>query len=120
MTVGKRGIILGKVLLAEAVVSGVLLLFAAYVSLKICPSDQTLNYFVMAIYAVSSFVGGIIAGKNMENRRFLWGLVAGGIYVFVIMLIALAVRGNVSSGTVGLLKLIIPSLLAGMAGGMLS
>ena len=88
--------------------------------LKLCPSDQTLNYYVMAIYAASTFVGGMIAGKSMENRRFLWGIVAGVVYVFGVIALALAVRGNVASGSVGLVRLIVPSVLAGMLGGMMS
>ncbi len=120
MSVGKKGIIIGKVLVAEVVVSGVLLLVAAYAMLKLCPSDQTLNYYVMAIYAASSFVGGMIAGKSMGTRRFVWGIVAGMVYVAVVLVIALAVRGNVASGSVGLVRLIVPSVLAGMLGGMMS
>ncbi len=120
MSIGKKGIVIGKVLVVEAVVSGVLLLLAAYAALKICPSDKTLNYYVMAIYAASAFVGGMIAGRSMETRRFVWGIVAGLVYVAVVLVIALVTRGSVASGSVGLVRLIVPSVLAGMLGGMMS
>lgn len=120
MSIGKKSLTMVKILLVEVIVSIILLFVAAFVTLKMSPSDQVISYIVIAIYAISAFVGGFIAGKTMERQKFIWGLIAGICYVAIIFVVAMAVKGNINSGSIGLFKMIIPSLAAGMLGGMFS
>lgn len=104
----------------QMLISVVLIAVAAFAVLKISPSDAVLKVIILAIYAVSSFVGGFIMGKVMDRRKFLWGLVAGAAYISVILLVAFIINGNFNAGTVGVTSGIITSLAAGTIGGMLS
>ena len=109
-----------KETLIQMLVSVVLIAIAAFVVLKMSPSDAVIKVIVLAIYAVSAFVGGFLMGKVMDRRKFLWGLVAGAVYITVILLVAFVVKGNFNAGMVGVTSGIIASLAGGTIGGMLS
>lgn len=120
MSIAKKSLAMIKILLAEIVVSIILLLIAAYVTLKMSPSDEFISYLVIAIYVIASLTGGFIAGKIMERKKFIWGFVAGALYVAIILGVTMIVKGNISTGSVGLVKMIVPSIAGGMFGGMIS
>lgn len=120
MSTAKKSVAMVKILLAEIIVSVILILVAAYVVLKMSPPDEYISYLIIAIYVISSLFGGFIAGKIMGKRKFIWGFVAGALYVMVILGVTMVVKGNISSGTIGLMKMIIPALAGGMFGGMIS
>lgn len=109
-----------KETLIQMLVSVVLIAIAAFVVLKMSPSDAVIKVIVLAIYAVSAFVGGFLMGKVMDRRKFLWGLVAGAMYITVILLVAFVVKGNFNAGMVGVTSGVIASLAGGTIGGMLS
>lgn len=109
-----------KETLIQMLISAVLIVIAAFIVLKISPSDTVIKGIVLAIYAISAFVGGFIMGKVMDRRKFLWGLTAGAIYIAVILLTAFIVKGVFNAGTISVMSGIITSLAAGTIGGMLS
>lgn len=109
-----------KETLIQMIISIILVAAAAFVVLKISPSETVVKGIIIAIYAVSAFVGGFILGKVMDKRKFLWGALAGGIYFAIILLTALVIKGGAGTGTVGMTSGIITSLAAGTIGGMLS
>ena len=108
-----------KELLAQIVISITLIAIIAFAVWKIQPSESTIKVLVLAIYAIASFVGGMILGKVMEHREILWGTLAGMVYFGVILLIAFVVKGDVSSSTVGVTWGFVTSAIAGAIGGML-
>ena len=57
---------------------------------------------ILAIYGICSLVGGLILGKNIQKRKFLWGLVAGAIYIGLIMGISFIIRDETGGGAIGL------------------
>ncbi len=120
MSLKKKCFTMGKILLVEMVLSAILIFAAAFIVLKMTPTDQTITYFIIGIYALSSFAGGFTAGKAMGKQKFLWGFLAGALYVLLIVIIAFAVKGNITSGSIGLVKMIVPSLIGGTFGGMIS
>lgn len=104
----------------QMIISVILVAIAAFVVLKVSPTEGVVKVIVLAIYAISSFVGGTILGKVMEKQKFLWGALAGAIYIGIILIVALVVKGSVEAGTVGIASGIIVSLIAGTLGGMFS
>lgn len=109
-----------KETLIQMIISVILVAAAAFVVLKTSPSENTIKIIILVIYGISSFVGGIILGKVMEKRKFLWGAAAGAIYICIILLAALIVKGSLNAGTVSVVSGIIVSLAAGTVGGMIS
>lgn len=109
-----------KETLIQMLISVILIAVAAFVVLKISPSDAVVKVIILAIYAISSFVGGFILGKVMDRRKFLWGMASGAVYIAVILLVAFIVKGNLNAGTIGVVSGIITSMAGGTLGGMLS
>ena len=104
----------------QMIVSVLLLLVAAFLVLKMSPSDVVIKAIVIGIYAISSFVGGYIMGKVMNKRKFLWGMLAGIIYFAIIIAAALLSDGRINQGTVGISAGFIASAFGGTIGGMVS
>lgn len=109
-----------KETLIQMIISVILIAVAAFVVLKISPSDAVIKVIILAIYAISAFAGGFIMGKVMETRKFLWGMAAGAVYIGIILLVAFIEKGSLNAGTVGVASGIITSLTGGTIGGMLS
>ncbi len=109
-----------KELLLQMILSAVLVAVAALIVLRISPSAGVLKAMILVIYGVASLAGGIILGKVMEKRKFLWGAFAGALYIGIIIIVALIVKGSIEAGTIGIPAGIIVSLAAGTIGGMLS
>ncbi len=118
--VKKIGTAILKETLIQMIISVVLVAAAAFVVLKISPSAAVIKVIILAIYGISSFIGGFILGKVMEKKKFLWGMAAGAIYFSIIILVALIIKGNINAGTIGISSGIIVSLATGTIGGMLS
>ena len=67
-----------KETLVQMVISVLLVAMAAFVVLRISPSESIIKGMILVIYGISALVGGIILGKVMEKRKFLWGAMAAG------------------------------------------
>lgn len=104
----------------QMIISIILVAIAAFVILKISPSEAVIKIIILVIYGIASFVGGFILGRVMEKRKFLWGAAAGGIYIGILLLASLIVKGSLGTGTIDFVTGIIVSLAAGMVGGMIS
>lgn len=109
-----------KDLLLEMIVSFVLIVIVAFITLKISPSYNTIQILILATYAIATFIGGYVIGKVMGNRKFIWGAVSGTIYVAIIVLVSIIVNGEINSGTIGIIKLSLASIGGGTIGGMVS
>ena len=78
-----------KGLLVSYVVTGVLLLLLAMALYRLELNEKSVSAAVIVIYVLSTLVGGIVIGKLAKVRRFLWGLLLGGSYFTLLMLITL-------------------------------
>ncbi len=74
------------------------------------------SWGVMVIYLVSCAVGGFLTGKRAGSRRLLWGLVSGGLY-FVVLLILSWVLGGGLQGELQEILTVLAACLAGSAVG---
>ena len=75
---------------------------------------------IIAIYVAATFLAGFLTGKRMGSRRFLWGLLMGGVYFLVLVAISLAVNHSVKELTDSFLTTMVLCAGGGMLGGMLS
>ena len=111
---------IAKETLIQMIISVILIAMAAFVVLKISPSEMVIKVIILAVYAIAAFVGGFIMGRVMDKRKFLWGAAAGAIYIAIILLAAIIVKGSADARTIGVMSGIIVSLAAGTVGGMIS
>lgn len=109
-----------KIVAVQFVISMLLVLIAALITYKISPSQAVVKGMVVAIYAISGLIGGYIIGKTMTNRKFLWGMAAGCIYICIILAVSLIINGSVDVTDVGILPSFMAAVVGGMCGGMIS
>lgn len=105
-----------KVMLVDVIISGLLLFLAAFLSYKLHFDDKKIQIAVYCIYGITNFLGGILIGKVMEKRKFFWGMVEGGLYVALLVLVSL-IAGAGAEFSVQLLYACIISVVCGMVGG---
>lgn len=112
------GLIL-KELLVQIILSTVLVVILAFIVFELSLGDGIIRIMILAIYGICSLVGGLILGKNIQKRKFLWGLVAGAIYIGLIMGISFIIRDETGGGAIGLGTGVAVALGFGTFGGML-
>lgn len=75
---------------------------------------------ICLIYVLAGMLGGVIAGKKAVSRRFLWGLLAGGVYFAILVVVSLVAGHPVVDQMGRFLFVLLLCALSGMLGGMLS
>ena len=98
-----KGIWLLKALLAGYVVTGVLLMILALLLYKIDLDEQKVTMGIIATYVISTFTGGFIMGKLVEEQRFVWGLILGVIYFLLLFAVSFAVNHQCNKQFISLL-----------------
>lgn len=109
-----------KALLAAYIVTGILLLILTFLLYKFELNESLVSAAIVAIYVVSTLIGGIVIGKIARVRRFMWGLSLGIIYFALLFLITLGVYRTLNGDGVNLMTTFILCAGGGMAGGMIS
>lgn len=109
-----------RALIVTYILSGILLVTLSFALYKFRLPENQVNLAVYAVYILSCFFGGVIAGKTMRTRRFFWGLVLGVLYFLFLYLMSLAQKDGITSDTRRLLSVLAMCTVSGMAGGMVS
>lgn len=109
-----------KSLLVSYILTGVLLLLLAVALYKLELNEKAVSAAIVAIYIVSTLIGGIIIGKFARVRRYLWGLGLGTGYFALLLLITLGVYRTLNGDAANLVTTFVLCAGGGMAGGMLS
>lgn len=109
-----------KSLLFSYILTGGLLALLSYLLYKAGLGEKIVSIAIIAIYVAATFFAGFLAGKKMENRKFLWGAVEGGAYFLVLVLISLAVGQNGFAEGNTFITTLVLCAGGGMLGGMLS
>ena len=109
-----------RALIVTYILSGILLAVLSFALFKLHLPEDQVNLGVSAIYILSCFFGGVLAGKTMRTRRFFWGLVLGVLYFLFLYLMSIAQKDGVTGDTARLLSVLAMCAVSGMAGGMVS
>lgn len=109
-----------KSLLVSYILTGILLLLLAVALYKLELNEKAVSAAIVAIYIVSTLIGGIIIGKFARVRRYLWGLGLGIGYFALLLLITLGVYRTLNGDAANLVTTFVLCAGGGMAGGMLS
>lgn len=109
-----------KVVLIQIILTAILAGIAAFIMYKFNSGDNVYKVSVVAIYAITAGVGGIIIGKIKERKKYLWGIMAGGIYIALIICVSLIATGSVDCSVAKIIPSVLAAVIGGMAGGMIS
>ena len=111
--------ILKCLLLSYLLTTGLLLLLALLLY-RFELTEKVVSVCIIGIYILVTFLAGFLAGKREGSRKFLWGLLLGGLYFLILIVISRTV--NQGMGEVGgnFFTVLILCCGSGMLGGMLS
>lgn len=116
----KKGMWMLKALLASYIVTGILLLGLTALVYKVRLDEQIVVAGIIAIYILSTFVGGFILGKLNKVRKFIWGMTLGVCYVFLLFLISYGVYREFNTNGLHAITTIFLCVGGGTLGGMLA
>ena len=109
-----------KCLLLSYIVTGLLILFLAFLLCKFSLSKQAIGVGVIIVYILSAFLGGLLLGKSMKVKKYLWGLALGTGYFLILVTVSLIVNGGFQNVSGNFFLTMILCGGSGMLGGMLS
>ena len=118
--IGEKVMWMLKSLLASYIVTGLLLLGLTFLVYKFELDEQVVVGGIVAIYVISTFIGGFIIGKLTQVRKFVWGMAIGLIYFVLLVLISYGVYREFNTNGLNVLTTILLCVGGGMLGGMLS
>lgn len=120
MSAAKRVTCVIRALITAYLVTGVMLLVIAFLMYKFGLDENKVNFAITLTYIFASAIGGIIIGRSIKEKKFIWGLLLGALYVGVILIASLLVSGGENVIAAKGLSTIILCLCGGMLGGMIS
>lgn len=115
-----KAIWLLKALLCAYVITGILLLLLTLLLYKFNLDEGKVTGGIIVIYVMSTFVGGLVAGKLFKVKKFVWGLTIGILYFALLMIISLGVYRSMQGSGASVLTTFLLCAGGGMLGGMVS
>ena len=109
-----------KALLFSYVVTGISLLLLSVLLYKFELNEHLVSAAIVAVYVLSTVVGGIVIGKLVRTRRFFWGLLLGNLYFILLLVITIILYRSLSGNGLNMLTAWILCTGGGMTGGMIS
>lgn len=116
----ERGLFLLKCLSIAYILTVVLLALLALLVYRFALSEKLVSLVIIAIYVGTTFFGGWIAGKRLQKRKFLWGLLVGSLYFVVLAVLSLLVNHSFQDVAVNFFTVLALCAGGGMLGGMFS
>ena len=120
MRTRKNWIVASKILLVTYVLTGIMLVFLAFLMYKMSPGSTVISGGLLFIYMFSTFIGGFLIGKRMEEKQFLWGILLGVAYFVGLLLISCLVKNTIDMEQNRIISGFFICTIGGMIGGMLS
>ena len=109
-----------KALLFSYVVTGISLLLLSVLLYKFEWNEHLVSAAIVAVYVLSTVVGGNVIGKLVRTRRFFWGLLLGNLYFILLLVITIILYRSLSGNGLNMLTAWILCTGGGMTGGMIS
>lgn len=107
-------------LLGAYIVTGTILLVLSLLLYRLQVTENIINAGITLTYIISCFLAGNLAGRQMKQKRFLWGLIMGGAYFVVLLALSMVVNQSAGAVSDSLLLTLFLCAGGGMLGGMLS
>ncbi|MDE6962007.1 MAG: TIGR04086 family membrane protein [Lachnospiraceae bacterium] len=109
-----------KCLLISYLLTTGLLLLLALMLYRFDLSEKTVSICIIGIYIIITFLAGFLAGKREGSRKFLWGLLMGGLYFTILIVISLIINHGMNEVSGNFFTVLTLCCGSGMLGGMLS
>ena len=109
-----------KALLVSYIITAVLLMGLTLLLYKFELDEKFVSAGIVAIYVTSTLIGGIIIGKLVRVKRFLWGMTLGVLYFAMLLVITLGIYRTLNGDGVNLMTTLILCAGGRMAGGMIT
>lgn len=109
-----------KIFAFSYVLTAVCLMLLALLLYKFRFGEMVINIGIILIYIFVCFLSGVITGKRMENRRFIWGLMVGMGYFAILAVLSLVLKKEVGQFGGSFMSTMFLCAGSGMLGGMLS
>ncbi len=107
-----------KILLFMYIITGVLLLVLTLLLSKLQLSESAVSIGIVVIYVISGFVGGLLAGKKMKSRKFLWGMLMGAAYFLILVIGSVVFHKGMDMEASRFATTLVLCIASGMVGGM--
>ena len=109
-----------RTLIISYFITTTLLLALTLLMYKFHLTEDRISPGIYAVYVLSCFPGGFLAGKAMKSRRFFWGLLTGLLYFSVLLLMSYIQNREIIAETEHILTVLGICTASGMVGGMMS
>ena len=116
----ERGLFLLKCLSFAYILTAALLALLALLVYRFALSEKLVSFVIIVIYVGTTFFGGWMAGKRLQKRKFLWGLLVGSLYFLILAALSLIVNHSFQDVAVNFFTVLALCAGGGMLGGMLS
>ena len=116
----ERAIRIAKVMVLEAALSFAALCLFALVLMKLQPEEGTIRMGIKFVYVAVNLVGGLMIGKVMHQRKFLWGVLTGVMYFAVVSVVSFIVHQGFYVDVQNAVVTCLLCIVGGMIGGMIS
>lgn len=115
-----RLILMGKVLLAQYIITILAIIILSFIMLKCRAAEGVLQIAIIVIYVLVNFLGGLIIGKTLQRQKFLWGLIVGIIYFCLLSLVSFVIHKQFYADVPYAMTVLGICAGSGMLGGMVS
>ncbi len=109
-----------KCLLISYLLTTGLLLLLSLMLYRFGLSEKIVSICIIGIYIIVTFLAGFLAGKREGNRKFLWGLLMGGLYFTILIVVSLIINHGIKDISVNFFTVLMLCCGSGMLGGMIS
>ena len=109
-----------KSLLIAYGITGVFLLFLALALFSFDVSEKAVRAGILAAYILACLTGGYGAGKMLRKEKYLWGLLVGSCYFFLLLMVSVLAGGKPDMTMKHMITTFFLCLGGGTLGGMLS
>ncbi len=107
-------------LLVSYLLTAILLAVLAFLLYRFRLGETQISLGVNVIYIIACLIGGILAGKAVRQRRFVWGLLSGVLYFLILLAVSFAMNRALGSDTKELVTVFLMCAGSGTLGGMIS
>ena len=108
-----------KGFIVSFVLTALLLVVVAFVLYQTKASVEHMGGAILLVYAIASFVGGMIFSAQKDSRHYLMGGLFGLAYFIIIYGVSAVWNKSISAMFPAMLTTLLVCILAGMLGGML-
>lgn len=97
-----------------------LLFVVAFLLFRFDLGEKTVGACIMAVYILSCFFGGYLAGRKIRRRKFLWGAAAGISYFLLLTAVSCIIERSSAIDFPHMMLTLLLCTGGGVIGGMLA